>query len=175
MIPVVTAAMALAQYVPQITKWITGSDDAAAGAQKVVDIASQITGVANDPAKMLEAMAADKALQIQFQQRVMENETDLQKAFLADVQDARKRDVELHKAGYGNTRADLMVALDVVGLIACLAVIAMFRDKLPGEVVGIVSTVAGIFGACLRDAHQFEFGSSRSNRDKDAVIAKLTQ
>lgn len=170
-----TLAMGLAQFAPKIAKWITGSDNAAAGVQKVVDIASQVTGITGDPAKMLEAMQADKALQIQFQQRVMENDTELERLFLADMQSARARDVELHKAGYGNTRADLMVLLDVVGLIACLAVIALYRNQLPGEVVGIISTVAGIFGACLRDAHQFEFGSSRSSREKDGTISRLAR
>ena len=39
--------------------------------------------------------------------------------------------------------------------------------------VGIISTVAGIFGACLRDAFQFEFGSSRGSRDKDELLAQM--
>lgn len=44
--------------------------------------------------------------------------------------------------------------------------------SVPGEVVGIVSTIAGIFGACLRDAFQFEFGSSRGSREKDAILGE---
>ena len=100
---------------------------------------------------------------------------DLEQAHLADRQDARARDVQFIKAGRTNTRADVMVAGAVLGLIACLACLVLFRQGLPGEAVGIISTVAGIFGACLRDAFQFEFGSSRSSRDKDSVIDRMSR
>lgn len=66
-----------------------------------------------------------------------------------------------------------MVLGAVLGLIACLASLIWFRAGLPGEAVGIISTIAGIFGACLRDAFQFEFGSSRGSKDKDSVIGNL--
>jgi hypothetical protein len=65
-----------------------------------------------------------------------------------------------------------MVAAAAVGLISCLLVLVFFRKDIPGEAVGIISTVAGIFGACLRDAYQFEFGSSRGSKEKDALIAE---
>ena len=71
------------------------------------------------------------------------------------------------------TRADIMVIGAVLGLIACLASLVFFRQGLPGEAVGIIATVAGVFGACLRDAFQFEFGSSRGSREKDNVIGTL--
>ena len=38
-------------------------------------------------------------------------------------------------------------------------------------VITLVTTVASIFGLCLRDAHQFEFGSSRGSRDKDVLLS----
>lgn len=71
-------------------------------------------------------------------------------------------------------RADVMVIGAVVGLIACLLVLALFKAQIPGEAVGVISTVAGIFGTCLRDAFQFEFGSSRGSRSKDALLAQLS-
>lgn len=167
----ITIAMGLAQFAPAIVKWLTGSDKAEAAAGKVVEIAQVVTGTSSGP-EALEALRADAAAQLQFRQAVMAQEADLDKALLLDRQDARARDVRLAEAGYRNKRADVMVALDVLGLIACLLVLVVFQGQLPGEVVGIVSTVAGIFGACLRDAHQFEFGSSRSSRDKDELLAR---
>lgn len=74
------------------------------------------------------------------------------------------------RGGYQNRRADLMVILDVIGLIGCLVVLALLRHDLPAEVVTLLSTIVGIFGLCLRDAHQFEFGSSRGSREKDAIL-----
>lgn len=69
-----------------------------------------------------------------------------------------------------NTRANLMVAIDAIGLIACLVVLGLYRQSISGEVATLISTIASIFGLCLRDAHQFEFGSSRGSRDKDAQL-----
>ena len=66
-----------------------------------------------------------------------------------------------------NTRADIMVIAAAVGLLSCLISLALFRSNLPGEAVGIISTIAGIFGSCLKDAYSFEFGSSRGSKVKD--------
>lgn len=169
----VTLALTLAQFAPSLIKFFTGSDKAADVAGKVIDIAKTVTG-ASDGAAALDVLKADPNKVLEFQQAALAQDADLTRAFLADVQNARARDVELHKAGFGNRRADVMVALDVLGLIACLLVLVLYREKLPGEVVGLLSAISGIFGACLRDAHQFEFGSSRSSQVKDATINKLS-
>lgn len=161
---------------PMLGTLLGGPAGAAVGS-----IISSALGTDNDPSAVSAALAdpasAVKLREIEALKAVRLQELIAQQAAaeLADVASARDRDVKLRQAGSRNVRADLMVLLDVVGLIACLVVIALYRDKLPGEVVGIISTVAGIFGACLRDAHQFEFGSSRSSREKDATIARLGQ
>lgn len=170
----ITIAMGLAQFAPAVIRWVTGSQQAEAAATAVVDIAKQVTGTATGP-DALAALQADPALQLQYRQAVMAQEADLDKAYLADRQDARKRDVALAEAGLRNRRADWMVICAALGLIACLSVLILLKGQLPGEVVGIVSTVAGIFGACLRDAFQFEFGSSRESRSKDLTISNLSK
>lgn len=71
-----------------------------------------------------------------------------------------------------DTRANVLVIGAVIGLISCLAVLALYRQAVPGEVVGIVSTIAGIFGACVRDAFSYEFGSSRGSSEKTALLAQ---
>lgn len=169
----VTLALTLAQFAPSLIKFFTGSDKAAEVAGKVIDIAKTVTGAPSGDTA-LEVLKADPTKVLEFQQAALAQDADLTRAFLVDVQNARARDVELHKAGFGNRRADVMVALDVLGLIACLLVLVLYREKLPGEVVGLLSAISGIFGACLRDAHQFEFGSSRSSQMKDATISKLS-
>lgn len=168
----ISAAIALAQFAPSILRFFGVGDKPVAVAERVVQIAQGITGGAT-PTEALERMRADAALAQQFNLAVLAADTELEKAALADRQGARERDVEIRKLNDGkNTRADLMVIGAVLGLISCLLVLAFFKKDVPGEVVGIISTVAGIFGACLRDAFQFEFGSSRSSRDKDALIAR---
>ena len=168
----VTIAMGLAQFAPAVIRWITGSKDAEAVARDVVGVAQAVTG-ASSPQEALQKIQSDQAAQLAFREKLMEREADLDKAYLADVQSARARDVELRKAGDSNRRADVMVIGAVVGLISCLLVLIVFRKDIPGEAVGIISTVAGIFGACLKDAYAFEFGSSRGSKDKDALMARM--
>ena len=169
-----SAAFALAKFAPAIIKWVTGSDKAADAAGKVVELAQSVTGTSS-PDAAIARIEADPTLALQFRQSVMANELEFDRMYLADRQSARERDVELRKlTGGDNKRADVMVALDVIGLITCLAVLVFFRKEIPGEVVGILSTIAGIFGACLRDAHQFEFGSSRGSKDKDDLLAQMS-
>lgn len=167
----ITTAMALAQFAPQIIKWVTGSDKAAEAAGKVVEVAEAVTGKTGRAA--VDALEADPSLVLQFRTQLLNAETELDKAYLADRADARARDIALARAGQRNVRADVMIIGAVVGLLACLIVLVRFQNQVPGEVVGIVSTIAGLFGACLRDAFQYEFGSSRGSADKSALIEKL--
>ena len=90
-----------------------------------------------------------------------------------DRESARLRDIALANAGRSNLRADIMVVAAAMGLVSCLVTITLYRSALPGEAVGIISTVAGIFGSCLKDAYAFEFGSSRGSKLKDNRLSAL--
>ncbi len=89
---------------------------------------------------------------------------------LQDRQSARQRDVALRHAAGTNIRADIMVIAAAVNLISYLVSITLYRQTLPGEAVGIISTIAGIFGSCIKDSYAFEFGSSRGSKQKDSEI-----
>lgn len=171
----ITIGLTLAsQFAPSIIKYFTNSDTAGSVAGQVIDIAKTITGKSS-PDEAITALQVDPALAIQFKTAVMANDAGLEKAYLADRQGARERDVDLAKLGRRNVRADIMVLLDVLGIIACLVAICFFKDEMPGEATGLISTIAATFGLCLRDAHTFEFGSSRSSQNKDATISNLTK
>lgn len=163
-------AMGLAQFAPQVIKWISGSDKAAEAAGKVVQIAEAVTGKQGPDA--VEALKADPALVLQFRQAVMANETELDKAYLADRADARRRDVAITQAGRYNWRGDLLALLAVVGLVLCVWFVA--RDtEMPERAVNAIMFVAGVLAAAVRDVYNFEFGSSRGSKSKDEVIAKF--
>jgi hypothetical protein len=68
-------------------------------------------------------------------------------------------------------RADVMVVAAAIGLGVCLVTLGCFAKELPGETVGTISTIAGIFEFCLKNAHTFEFGSSKIDKEKteDAI------
>lgn len=174
MVPLIPIALGLAQYAPSLLRFFGVGDKSVAVAEQVVGLAQAVTGT-QSPGDALIAIKASAELQARFAERALEVDATLEQACLADRQDARARDIAFVKAGRHNTRADVMVLLDAVGLVACLVVLTLFRQDIPGEVVGLLSTIAGIFGLCLRDAHQFEFGSSRGSREKDGLLAQAAK
>lgn len=165
----ITIAMGLAQLAPGIIKMISGSDKAAEVAEQVVDVAKVVTGQPTGEAA-LESLKADPNLVLEFRTKILEVEADIEKAYLADRQDARKTAVELAKSGAPD-RKSWMIVGDIIGLIVCI-VLLTYVPELPGEVRGIISTIAGFFGLGLRDAHQYEFGSSRGSQEKGELLAK---
>jgi hypothetical protein len=171
----ITLALTLAQFAPSLLRFFGAGEKPVGVAEKVIAVAQEITGTANAPAA-IEAMRQNAQLAADFQRAVLAMDGELEKAWLADRQNARGRDIEVRKLNAGeNRRADVMVAGAALGLVACLVALVAFRKDIPGEAVGIISTIAGIFGACLRDAFQFEFGSSRGSREKTNLLADLGQ
>lgn len=168
----ISIAMSLAQFAPAIIRWVTGSDKAAEAAGTVVEIAKQVTGKETGDAA-LGALQVDPALQVQFRTSLLRHESEMDSMYLADRQDARARDVALVQAGVRNRRADIMVLCAALGLLACLGALVFYRDKIPGEAATLIGTIASIFGLCLRDAFQFEFGSSRGSQIKDETLKNL--
>lgn len=171
-----TAATALVGLVPTLNKWFKDpeikSNTQDFIASKVIDIAKAITGAEN-PLDAVSVLQKDPQLLLEFQRTVLHLNHDLERAHYEDKRDARARDVALMTSGKRNRRADIMVISAAVGLMSCLACLIMLQGHLPGEAIGIMSTIAGIFGACLKDAYAFEFGSSRGSHLKDmAALVK---
>lgn len=171
MIPLVPLAMALAQVAPGIAKLFTGSDKAEAIAEQVVGIAKAVTGI-DDPEGAVKAVQADPNLQMHYKMAFDAKEADLEKAYLGDRQDARKRDTAFINAGRYNVRADLLAFLAVGGLVMSVWFIARDSD-MPERAVNAIMFVAGVLASAVRDVYGFEFGSSRDSRNKTDIIAEL--
>ena len=133
-------------------------------------------GTTPDPQSLAGAMAMATPEQIvEIKRLELENSAELtrisveiDKDYLLDRQTARARDIEFIKSGLINSRSNWMIAGDVVGLMVCLAALIFLPSDSPGEARGMLATFASYFGLGLRDAHQFEFGSSRGSKEKDA-------
>ncbi|QEK38519.1 hypothetical protein [Candidatus Cytomitobacter primus] len=80
-----------------------------------------------------------------------------------DRKNARKRNILLHKKE--KRRKHLMLFLAFFGLSFCLTILSVISN-LSSEMICILSTAAGIFGSCLKDAYVFEFGS-RPDKSND--------
>ncbi len=170
-LPILAFAHALTELAPLISRWL-GGEQSEKRAHKITDIAKEITGE-KDPLQVLQSLKADPKLVIDFQQAILKMAHEVDLAEYKDRESARLRDIALAQAGRSNLRADIMVISAALGLIACLITITLYRTSLPGEAVGIISTIAGIFGACLKDAYAFEFGSSRGSKLKDNKLSAM--
>lgn len=169
----ISIALSLAKFAPDVIKWVTGDDKSAKVAEKVVDIAKVVTG--NEDAEgAVEAIKADPTLAAEFQKFVIEHSDDMEKAYLADVANARSRDAEFLKAGKRNIRADVMFGLAVA--VICALVWVVWKDPAINEYVkGIFTLVLGRFLGYLDNIYNFEFGSTRGSQNKDATIKQLTR
>ena len=172
--PVSLALTLAAKYAPDAIKYLTKSDTAEAVASSIIDAATFATQETK-PEEIEESLANSPHMASVFAQHLELIDLKLADLAYADVKDARARDVAIIATGKRNIRADIMVLLDVVGLISCLLILTFWADQIPGEVVGLISTIAATFGLCLRDAHTFEFGSSRASKDKDDTISNLSK
>ena len=172
-LPLIAAALGLAELAPSIARWLSGPQ-AESTARTIVDHAKRITQQ-EDMSQAQGVLQTQPELLIAFQKAMIELEHDRCKLEQHDRFHARERDISFITHGQRNYRADVMVVSAAVGLITCLGSLAYFSHDLPGEAVGILSTIAGIFGSCLKDAYAFEFGSSRGSRQKDSAVAVLLE
>lgn len=167
--PIAMALGLAAEFAPTLIRKMAG-DNAGDVADKVVGAAQAITGTDNPEAAM-EALKADPALAAKFRTDMANLEVELEKAYLADRQDARNRDVEMRKAGYRNTRADVMIGCAAGALVFVIWQINA-NDGIPPEVLAIYNMAIGALLKMLGDAFQFEFGSSRGSKEKSMMLGR---
>jgi len=170
-LPILSAAAALAPFFPSIMKWIAGAEGEKI-AKHILEAAKHITGK-EDVQTISKTFSENPKTLIEFQKTLYKIARDYRIEEVNDRTSARTRDVALIQAGRQNFRADIMVISAASGLILCLVSLGIYKTSLPGEAVGIISTIAGIFGSCLKDAYAFEFGSSRGSKEKDLHVGQF--
>jgi hypothetical protein len=163
--------LALANFAPLLAKYLGAGTTTEKVAAVAVQVAQTVTG-AISPEEAVAKLAASSELQQKFQLAVLEKSVELDKLYLADIEDARKRDVELAKAGQKNFRADFLVAVAIVVVIA-LTVLVVWHSDLYEYVKGIITLVLGRFLGYIDQIYNFDFGTTRSSRGKDDTINKL--
>lgn len=171
--PLIPIALALAQFAPQLMRFMGAGETSTNVAEKIADVAMTVSG-AKSPADALIAIRASAELQAQFAQRTLELDHAMEQAYLADVQDARKRDTAIRVAGGKNYRPDVMFVLAVIVTTGLVFLIWRSAD-LNEYVKGIFTLVLGRFLGYLDNIYNFEFGSTRSNKSKDVAIEQLTR
>lgn len=98
---------------------------------------------------------------------------DYFKEEVAEKNSARARDAEFIKAGKYNIRADVMFILAIV-IVCALVWMVWKNDSINEYLKGIVTLVLGRFLGYIDNIYNFEFGTTRSSRQKDNTIEKLS-
>lgn len=172
MAPLIPIAISLAaKYVPEMIRHFQG-EQAGSVADAVVDIAQTVTGT-KTPEAADAALAADPALAIAFRTKVMENETSIIQAYLADTQNARNRDVELAKAGVTNHRANILAGSALLLVLICLFIVIWSADA-DDFAKATISLILGRALGWVEQLFSFEFGTTRDSKKKDDTINKLS-
>jgi hypothetical protein len=170
-LPLVIAAAL--RYAPELAGLLRGEK----ASEVVGRVLEKVAGASDEGA--LKRVEEDPKLAMDFRLELLGRQTELEALFLADVANARGRDIEVRRiSGGGNERANWMIGLAALGTIGGIAAMiglglmkARYPDSLTEGVFAALSTQLGTINAafilCLRDAFQFEFGSSRGSRIKD--------
>lgn len=168
-----TAIKLAASFAPSIIGYFKG-DNAADVASKVIAVAQTVTGTVT-PDAAVAALNEDPALAREFQLKVMQQEAVFEQMYLADVQSARARDIELAKVGHKNRRADIMLALTYLGIVALISVMLIRDIDANSALGGIVILVIGKLISQWETGFSFEFGTTRANKTKDDTINQLSK
>jgi hypothetical protein len=162
-----------AQYAPSIIKYMSNSNTAADVAGQVIDIAKTVTGKAT-VGEARAVLELDPVKRIEFQQAIVANDAQLQQAYLADVQNARARDVELAKVGMKNTRANALAAAAILLVMVCLFIV-VWNSTADEWVKATITLILGRALGWVEQIFSFEFGTTRTSRTKDDTINNLTK
>lgn len=152
----ITIAMGLAQFVPQIIKWI-GGDKAGTVAQKVVTVAQQVTGKPSGD-QALAAIQADPNLMLQFRKALLDQEEQIDQFAAQNAADINKtiqaEAASEHWPTYswrpaiGFATAFTIAAVALVVVVAYAGVILAKRDPTAlSYIPAMIGAVAALLGA----------------------------
>jgi hypothetical protein len=170
--PISIALMLASKFAPDIIKYFTNSDTAGSVAGQVIDIAKTVTGK-GDPDEAVAALTADPALALQFKTSVMANDTELEKAYLADTQNARQQTIDLAKEGSAIAwGAPIVSTLIVLGYFACIWLLFGRGQDMPTNIFQLVNVMFGGLSLAFGQVCNYWLGSSSgSKKSGDAVRA----
>lgn len=174
-LPLIPIAMGLAEmFAPALLSKLVG-EKAGDVAKQVIDIGKQVTGL-SDPTKLTDAIYASPEFAAKFKTDMATLKIERDRIDLENTKDARSRDLKLRELGFDNHRANWLIAGDIIGLLGCLVLLGfMAWQEMQGTKLftGVVwATLGGLaahFANGLRDAHNFEFGSSRGSKMKSIL------
>lgn len=166
------AALALVELVPSLFR-LFGKEKPAEIAEKAVGVAKVLTGTST-PEDALSVLQADPAKMAEYVREVEERAITWFKLYLEDMQDARKREVELAKAGLKDDTLRWLIIGAFAGLAACITVV-IWSSYLDEYAKGILTLFIGRALGWVEQIYSYYFGTTRSSKQKDATIEKQAE
>ena len=176
------------KYIPELVGYLFG-DNAEEVAKDVGGIVKSITG-SDDPADQEKILAANPQLVADLRKQALEikDREDQRRheeamagydrlkaemlATFADIGSARARDTEIIKQGKENYRADIMLFMAFVAVIAIAGLLALGKVDGATAVGGFLLTIGGMFARNIGTAFDFEFGSSRGQQHTTELLSQ---
>lgn len=168
------ALTALAQFAPMLLKYLGVGKNSVP--DKVAEVAASVAREVTGTESVTDAIAVltgNTQLQWEYKIQMAGHEHRMDELYLQDTKDARARDTEFVKAGMINWRAHSMYIMAWVVVVVAF-VMVWHSQELDDFVKATVSLILGRFLGYLDQIYNFEFGSTKSSRQKDDTIASLS-
>lgn len=165
--------LSLISLAPSLIKWISGNDTAEKVTSIAVDVAKKVAGV-EDVGSAISALQADPKLAAEFADKIAEREADLTKAYLADIDSARKMQMAaLQQDDIFSKRFVYYFALAWSGFSMLYFTFVTF-GTIPASGQRMADTILGVLiGTVLTGFFGFFYGSSARSHQKDETIKQL--
>lgn len=167
----VSIGLALAQFAPSLLRLFGVGEKSVSAAESVISIAKQVTG-AKSPEEALEQIRADVEKQSEFNLKVLEQNAELEKAYLLDVQSARQ--MQIAALGQEDVFSKRFVYYFATGwsIFAMAYFCAVTFIDIPPEGQRIADTILGVLiTSVVGSVFGYFFGSTKGSALKTQIIA----
>lgn len=168
MIPAIALLSQLIQFAPSIASFFGAGEKTDKVAELAAGIARTVTGTA-DNQSALDALKANPDKLLEYQNSLVNQQTEFERLYSENIQGARDRDVELRKLGQHNYRADFLVGMTVVIILVVIGIV-VWSTNLNEFAKGSLTTILGVFLNQLVSVFAFEFGTTRKGEENQAKI-----
>lgn len=147
----------------------------AGGADKALDLVAEKTGIDLSKPKAIEAITPEqeKALR-EYDLQLKTLDFDREKAYLADVSDARDMQKEALKQDDNFSKRFIYIFASIWSLFAIVYVGAITFGTIPQANVRFADTILGfILGTIISTIINFFFGSSVSSKSKTEALVNM--